>query len=73
MSETLALARELDRTRAERDGYRDALEATTHDFMPRRPGQYGCLSCHCGRNVAIHQTPDVVLAALGLEPPGAES
>ena len=73
MSEKLALARELDRTRAERDGYRDALEASTHDFMPERPGRYGCRSCHCGRDVPIHQTPDVVLAALGLDPPGAAS
>ena len=65
----LAVARELDRTRLERDAYRNALEQLTHDFTPRHAGSSVCVVC-CGFDGPEHQTPGRVHAGLALGTPG---
>jgi len=71
-STAAAVARELDRTRVERDAYRDALEQVTHDFTPRRPGSDVCGVCGWFDGPE-HQTPGRVAAALAVGTPGAVS
>lgn len=68
-----ALARELDRVRAERDAYRDALDELTHDFTARRSGLDVCDACGGLDDYPQHQTAGRVAAGLGLGTPGAPS
>jgi len=69
---TPALARELDRTRTERDAYAAALAEVTHDFDPLRTGSSVCFVCG-GLDGPLHQTPSRVHASLALGTPGATS
>ena len=66
----LAVARELDRTRAERDAYRDALGELTHEFTPRRVGSDVCGVCGWFDGPE-HQTPGRVAATLAVGTSGA--